>query len=198
MRSLYLGLESSHLAKELDAVCCPLIYTTAVPIDKEVIVGPFSYIILTSKESVKYLRDFLPQMKGQFVVVGKSTLKELNINALCPEEETQEGVLELLSKRGVSSKDRILYPRSTRARPFLCQELKKRGVELVTIDLYQTQRVKGVELPPLEGFDQIIFSSPSVVEAFFALKPTAFDSKKFYCIGSITQKKMDEQLAAVV
>ena len=189
MNILHFGLNSDLFP---DAVYYPLIRT--IPLYAKFEKRDFSYIIVTSKETLKYLPE-IREIRGIFIAIGDQTLKALNMSALTPKTPTQEGILALLDDLGLSSKDSVFYPRSALARPFLAGQICNRGVELVTLDVYTTQRVLEAKLPPLEPFDQIIFSSPSVVEAFFALKPTELDSTKFYCIGPITQKKMDEQLA---
>jgi uroporphyrinogen-III synthase len=189
MNILHFGLNSELFP---DAVYYPLIRT--IPLYPKFEKRDFSYIIVTSKETLKYLPE-IREIKGIFIAIGDQTLKSLNISALKPKIPTQEGILALLDELRLSCKDSVFYPRSALARPFLAGQICNRGAELVALDVYTTQRVLEAKLPPLEPFDQIIFSSPSVVEAFFALKPKELNSKKFYCIGPITQKKMDEQLA---
>lgn len=195
-KSLYLGLESSHFAASFPSekiVYCPLIETRGL--SPSLPLEGVTHIIVTSKEVVRYLSEVVDFKLYKFIAIGKATAEVLKgQDVLVAKESTQEGVIELLKQMDFAPEDRILYPKSSLARPSLALFLRQLGVDYRVVDLYETRGKKGVTLPPLEAFEQIIFSSPSVVEAFFALSPKKFDSKNFYCIGPVTQKKMDEQL----
>ena len=174
MPVLYLGLESP----DPSYVHLPLI--EIVPHEWTMPEGPFSHIVLTSKQAVRLFFE-KGDPGGQLVAIGPGTASMCPREPLVACEHTQEGVIELLKGEGLG---RVLYPRSDLARPFLANWLGDRGV---VIDLYTT-RSRRVELPDLEGFEKVVFTSSSCVRAFFEQYDGPYLEGKFEPIGPITKK----------
>ena len=187
MRILYLGIDPSHILEGNEVTHLPLIKTVALPFtipDK-----PYSHIILTSKEAVRYMSNVKPLYIA--LTIGPGTTfkaKKLFPQVIEAKQFTQEGVLGLIDE--VKPSGPLLYPRSIQARPYLAEQLLERGYELDIIDLYDTVPILPLILPDLTPFDRIFFTSPTCVKAFFDLYLGPYLGDKFYPIGPITEKKL--------
>lgn len=104
--------------------------------------------------------------------------RKQGLDVIIATQENQEGVIELLKSIGV---ERLIWPRSTQARPLISNYCKEKGIDLIEIPVY---RPVPKPLPvPLEDFDSIIFTSPSTIESIAKIpKPM-----KTYAIGPITE-----------
>ena len=134
----------------------------------------YTHVILTSKNGVRIFCDLLEQygrsLEGKKVyAVGKVTAKALVKREVIVDhvatEETQEGVIHLLAMEDLDDAY-ILLPQSPRARPALVSNLMLRKVRHQKVSIYDTKIKTPSIKPKLENFDEIIFTSPSTVEAF--------------------------------
>lgn len=159
-----------------------------------------SHLILTSKNAVAILMDKLQDLnlihelkQKEILCIGKATAEALsflpNTKIAIAKEETQEGLLALVEKLPQDTTC-LLYPRSILARPFLRQEIEKKGYRLLDLPLYKTVRDPVTTLPDLHPFQEILFSSPSTVDAFFDLNPIIPKHTKLQAIGSITEQHL--------
>jgi uroporphyrinogen III methyltransferase/synthase len=145
----------------------------------------FDWIVLTSTNAVTALVSRLTALglypklgseRTRLASVGPATTAALRASfpedrvALEPAEAYRAGgLLAAFSERRVRGK-RILLPTSTAARQELAQGLRQMGAVVEVIAAYATHEPPGLEAAVGacldQGFDLVLFASPSAVEAF--------------------------------
>lgn len=181
---LYLGLDPP---KTPGVFGYPVIYTKKRKLNKRK-GRPFSHVLFTSKRSVEYFFEE-ESFSGVCVAIGEGTaksLKQLGKEYQIASEATQEGVMGWVEKEhreGFS----YLYPKSSRARGDLEAYLQKRSYPYESFVLYDTYFQKPLPIPRLEDFEEIFFTSPSTVEAFFQIFETIPKGIQCKAIGPITR-----------
>jgi hydroxymethylbilane synthase len=201
-KSLYLGPEYPLKAfPDKRITHCPLIETALrEPCDALSNWQHFTHVILTSKTAVRALVSLLRRAKisphtlagKQVIVVGKATAELANAfgaNPLVAEEETAEGVATLIKALPLD-KAHFFWPHSSLSRPLIENVLKEKNACLTSCILYDTSPIKDAELPPLSDFQEVLFSSPSTVAAFFACQPSPPAHLQFTPIGRITLEEL--------
>ena len=149
----------------------------------------FTHVIFTSKNGVRHWAEVGPLQGKIAIAIGEATGGLLHEPLIAP-LATQEGVIALLE----TIKDGFFfYPRSKRARPHLANYLQQRPHFL--LDLYDTVSVKREPVPNLEEFDEIVFTSPSTVEAFCQIYGKLPKDKKLTPIGPVTERALLRQSA---
>jgi uroporphyrinogen-III synthase len=98
--------------------------------------------------------------------------KEGIVPSIVAEEESQEGVIARLRLMDWEDDDYVLMPRSSLARSALENFFSTRGIRHQVCDLYDTRPRDLNSFPPLEGVEEIVFTSPSTVHAFRKLCPS--------------------------
>lgn len=193
IKILYLGLEPPLLEGELFHL--PVIEVVPLPIGNFTFSPEWTHLIFTSKTSVQLL-PFLPPQRT-ILAVGRATkraLEEKGLSvAICPEEESQEGVVKELQKLDLRGAH-IFFPHSARSRPLITNYLKEIGCRYTELLLYTVQLNKNLPSIDLASFDQAIFTSPSTVEAFFTLYPKIPQSLECLAIGPVTKKSLEGML----
>ncbi|NGX51637.1 MAG: Porphobilinogen deaminase [Chlamydiae bacterium] len=199
-KTLHVGLNPKGAVTHL-----PLIEIVARNFDRPEIASAFAdiplytHIIFTSRSGVDLFFDCLNHhgyetIEGKEIfVVGRATAERLKERGALPSrvasEESQEGVIHLLAMEDLDDAY-ILLPQSSRARPTLAHTLMVRRVRHQLCHLYDT-RVKVPHVKPnLEDFDEIIFTSPSTVEAFIEIFGSLPKGKRLTPIGPITDRKL--------
>ena len=155
----------------------------------------FTHILFTSKNGVRHWPGGISEKIA--IAIGEATAEEIRKRGAIPviaNEATQEGVAALLNTLDLREAH-ILYPRSKLARPYLSKYLKEKNIEHFAFDLYDTVFQKPALEPDFEAFDEIIFTSPSTVEAFFRIYPSVPRRILLTPIGPITKKALEERLA---
>lgn len=199
-KALYVGLHAKEEATHL-----PLIEIVPRRFDSPEVTSAFAdipqytHIIFTSKSGVDVFFNCLKHhghetIEGKRVIaVGKATaarLAEKGVEgAVIAMDETQEGVIHMLAMEDLDDAY-FLLPQSSRARPSLAQTLLLRRVRHQLCHLYDTRVKKPDVKPNLESFDEIIFTSPSTVEAFIEIFGSLPKDKKLTSIGPITSQKL--------
>lgn len=200
-KALYLGPSFPKCAfKGKNTYHCPLIFTKPLQISLENW-NQFTHVILTSKEAIQILvnqlrREKLEVASKTFITTGKASsdvLKAYGISAQFPEQETAEGVAKIISQ--IQDKNAYFFwPHSSGARPIIEEALKERAYFAPV--LYETIADPKAKLPNLTDFQEILFSSPSTVDAFFALMPQVPSHLIFTPIGPITAQALEKQLCS--
>ena len=202
-RVLYLGTE-----KKEGTVHLPLI--EIIPRDFEEFeiqtamadFSEYTHVILTSKNGARIFCDCMEKygvnLEGKKVfAVGKITAQALEDRGVKVDgvavEETQEGVIHLLAMEDLEEAY-VLLPQSSRARPALSAALMLRRVRHQRIYIYDTKKKLPTVKPDLESFDEIIFTSPSTVDAFSEIFNVVPKGIKLTPIGPITQKSLKNKL----
>lgn len=209
---LYLGTDPTYYASEKKIVHYPLIEIVPRDFESYAISHQFAdfknytHVIVTSKYAAKVLFQALQHFKisideakkKHFLSIGSSTtraLKEFGIESIATAEiETQEGMIDLLDTLSDVANAYFFYPRSSKARNVLSYYLRVRQLRHQICDLYDTKAVEA-PLPSLTEISEIVFTSPSTVEAFFSKTKTVPASIKLTSIGPVTEERLKHCLA---
>lgn len=200
-QALYLGPEYPLKAfSDRRITHVPLIETLVRDCDALKNWQHFTHVILTSKTAVRALISLLRKARisphtlssKQVIVVGKATAELASVfgaNPLVAEEETAEGVADLIKSIPLKHAH-FFWPHSSLSRPLIEQVLKEKNACFTSCILYDTLPIKEPGLPDLSDFQEILFSSPSTVSAFFKAEPAPPPHLKFTPIGRITLEEL--------
>lgn len=155
----------------------------------------FTHLILTSKTAVRALVSSLRKARisphtladKQVITVGKATaelVRAFGSDPLVAQEETAEGVAALIKPEPHAH---FFWPHSALSRPVVENALK--NACYTSCILYDTRPLQAA-LPDLTDFQEILFSSPSTVAAFFSIYPSPPPHLKFTPIGRITLEEL--------
>lgn len=195
---LYLGLDPCRYQHAGELVHVPLIEIAAYPFSKRVqetfeSLELYTHVILTSRIGAELFCNYairaLQNMRNKtYISVGSATTELLKQKGIKVDYtalvQTGEGVIEVLKGLDLQ-KAHLFFPRSALARDVIPNYCAKQQIQMTTLDLYDTQP-SDIPLPDLAGFDQIVFTSPSVVHAFFA-RATKHPERAMCCpIGPVT------------
>jgi uroporphyrinogen-III synthase len=192
-RILYLGLDPSRYLHEGNLDCylvhCPIIETISRPLSESVISSwsSITHVLFTSRSAVEY---WPLSLVGKVVIaIGSATAEILDGNVIVAPYPTQEGVVALLESMDLRGA-RILWPRSSKSRDCLSVFFEKAGLSVEVFDLYDTRTVKLDALPDLNFFDEVVFTSPSTVDAFYELFLEIPKGIRLTPIGPVTARKL--------
>jgi uroporphyrinogen-III synthase len=208
---LYLGTDPSYFFANGHVLHYPIIHISAKSAEDQNIKKAFdalreyTHLIFTSKNAVRVFFEIFDQRKEDFEIlkekkiisIGKVTsdflLKKKLMPCLQAEEETQEGIIEKLSREDLSQAH-IFFPRSSLSRPVLLDFLQNLSIRHEACDLYDTIPQFFEPYPDLKEIDEIVFTSPSTVEAFFSLYGYIPKDKKLSVIGPVTEEALKKRL----
>lgn len=194
-RLLYLGLDPSRCEYEGEIVHYPIIQTISIePFPKEVpLYWPqVTHLVFTSPRGVHHWLEKRGIEEKEVLAIGSGTEALLRKHGCVPTlapNPTQEGMWALIQ---TIKNPFLLWPRSSQARPFLEQTLRKAKVRFFSFDLYKTVPHFSGPRPNLDEIDAICFTSPSTVKAFLAMWGPIPQSKKIIPIGPITKRYIEE------
>lgn len=164
----------------------------------------YTHLIFTSKSTIPIFLDFaktfkiaLPQiLKKTMIAVGKQTASKLKEHGIDPSwiatEESSEGIAALLQSRIDSLQTaHIFIPQSSLARPVLRQWLEGKNIRHTICPIYDTVPNLPQPLPDLKNFREIVFTSPSTVNAFLQAYGSLPTDKTLHAIGPVTQRALD-------
>lgn len=207
-KTLYLGLDPSNYQTNNQLIHFPIIQIVPKDFDameiKHVIddITDYTHLIFTSKNAVhvffnalKYHGYGLEHFDHiKCFVIGQMTAKVLEGKGVKPyqvaQEETQEGVIALLKKEPLDDAY-ICLPCSSLARSQLVHFIMQRRLLHQLCYIYDTFPVENVELPDLNNVDEIVFTSPSTVDAFIKLYGALPKDKSLIPIGPITRERLN-------
>ena len=133
----------------------------------------------------------LPLHHKMIIAVGKKTAQKYP-NAHIADPETAEGVIALLERLKPKS---VFYPRSSLSRPLITDYLQKRAIPFEAPIAYDTYPNKPYELHNLDCMDEILFTSPSTVDAYIELFGPLPTDKILTPIGPVTAKTLNNRRA---
>ena len=146
-----------------------------------------THMLFTSRSAVKHWLA-LSSLKGEILAIGEATAATLKgwegVLKIAP-TATQEGVVDLLKTLDLSSAY-LFWPRSALSRPIIDRYLMQQGIPFYPLNLYTTKPQASLPLPNLDEFDEIVFTSPSTVEAFLAFFGCLPTDKRLTPIGPVT------------
>lgn len=204
--SLYLGIELPFAGfDERKLIHKPII--SVVPKCRDEIAQAFqdiplyTHLIFTSKSAVRFFFQALPAFQIPllylntkiFIAVGQSTQSAIEAQGFkvhfTAKEETSEGVVAELDRMN-KQLSYFFWPHSNGSRPVISNFLQENGYRYKDCVLYSTIPAAEFEMPDSSLFDEIIFTSPSTVEAFFLRFPNFREKKIFTSIGPITESSL--------
>lgn len=198
---LYLGTDPSRVVAERPVIHYPVIKLIPrdIPFDVFQDIPLYSHFIFTSKNTVSILKEkgfSFSALKGKTVfaigLVTKSKLEEEGVVVQrVSYPETQEGLVELLKKEVL---DYVFLPHAALARDVLEKFLVTNQIRHKICNLYDTVTQKLEPIPSLDDVDEIIFTSPSTVKAFFEIFFSLPHGKKAVCLGPITEGALNRYL----
>ncbi|MBM3201410.1 MAG: uroporphyrinogen-III synthase [Chlamydiae bacterium] len=211
---LYLGLNPSHYPQERPILHCPVI--KIVPRSKESLeikevfakIEEYSHIIFTSKNGVEIFFEYLEAFgldreklrQTVIIAVGHVTALYLEKEGMSANfvagNECQEGIIDILSEMDLDGAN-MLLPRSSIARPLLSEYLVEQQIKHKICSLYDTISHKPETLPDLEDVGEIVFTSPSTVDAFFEIFERVPSEVHLTALGPITRKALREKMQQV-
>jgi uroporphyrinogen-III synthase len=203
---LYLGIDPTRFAHKGLLCHLPLIRIVAHPFEGELKTSfenmtVYSHVLFTSRTAVNIFQEYalkagfpLTVLQDKiYISVGSATtesLHEANLSAThTAQNETGEGVVELLESLSFDQAH-LFFPRSALARSLIPTYMHQKGIRFTAVDLYETLP-NHVALSNLETFDEIIFTSPSIVHAFFSLSCFLPPREKCISIGPVTEKALN-------
>ncbi len=208
-KTLFTGLDPTYFDLGKSCLHVPLIEIIPRPLDNKEIQTMFSHLsdfthcIFTSKNSVRIFFSYLEKIEKtladishiNILSIGKRTTFELTkvgVEKLrTADEESQEGIIELLAYMPLKNAF-ILMPRSSIARANLTHYLVEHSIRHFHCDLYDTIYKEPQERIPFEEVKEIVFTSPSTVNAFFTFYQKLPDHIKVKCIGNVTRHALQQ------
>ena len=194
--SLYLGLDPSRWIGEGKILHYPVIKIEKNPVADFADWPKITHLIFTSRSAVFNWEKFEGK---QILAIGEATadlIRKRGVIPLVAKESTQEGVMALLDQIDLTGAY-LFWPRSERSRDDLLVYLEKRGVRFVAFDLYKTIFQRPEPFVCLDHVDEIIFTSPSTVEAFVAIYGAIPKTKKITSIGPITDRAVQNHFHSI-
>lgn len=204
-RILYLGLDpANYPASPNDQLThLPIIQIIPAPIahisDVLLQFPLYTHVLITSKSTVSILIPSLLALgfakqdwsNKTIAAVGKITAKQLKQHGLPPSivahEETAEGLITELEQLDLQNAH-LFWPHSLLSRPILREWLSSMKIRTTECVLYDTKLARPESLPSLHDFDEIIFTSPSTVDAFLELFDHLPKDISLKAIGPITEQ----------
>lgn len=210
-KALYFGLDPGHYQKKspYEVIHLPLIQIVPRPFEDPLIQQALdcfdlvSHVLLTSRSAVFWWNQYLCQsayptsgwLKKELLAIGPATEKALedlpnpwNRKATHkPEIETSEGICALLQKLSPAP-SLLLWPHSALSRSLIIECLEKRQIPYQAPIVYDTLPKHPTILPPLEEFKELVFSSPSTIDAFLQLYQRFPEGLNLVTIGPTTEK----------
>ncbi len=193
-KTLYLGLDPSRFSNAGDLIHYPIIKTVPIaklPPDIESQWDQFTHVLFTSPSAVKHWFSLCTfPLVGKIVfAIGHATQQALqshSVESIVSQKPTQEGIVSLLQQQNIGY---LLWPRSSRSRNVVMDDLKTRKVCYMSFDLYDTMAQKIAPLPDLAEIDEIYFTSPSTVDAFEEIFGS-IPKNKARAIGPVTAERL--------
>lgn len=189
--AVYLGLKPPKDTALVKFHHCPIIeivpkIRTSRPLP------PFSHIVFTSKSAVRiFCCYFDPKvlMDKTVIAVGKQTAQGLidcgvDVDYL-PEVESSEGLIALLETLDMQEA-KVFWPHSALSRPVITNYLTNKRIPFTEWVIYTTIPREPTPLP--EEFHELVFTSPSTVDAFLLFFDEFPPDIKLTPIGPVTEQ----------
>lgn len=161
----------------------------------------YDYIVFTSVNGVRlffsHLREKsydIRKIKASFAAIGPATEEAIKDMGIIPDIIGDEFVAEALFEKmkcSIKEGDKVLLPRSKKARTYLADALRDSGCIVDDMPLYDIDCGKINSVEKLEEADVILFTSPTTVRNFITIAgPDMLQRKECIAIGPITAKEL--------
>lgn len=192
MALLYLGLDPSRFQTEKKITHYPMLKTEKKEIVLPTLQGKVR-LLFTSRTAVQYWNfPFFDEV----IAIGPATgaaLLERGVEPLTAKEATQEGVIELLKRlswEGVF----LLYPHAEKSRTLIREFLSQKALAHWAFPFYRTVFQANRPYPDFSEYDEIVFTSPSTVDAFLHFFHEFPSHCKLTPIGPVTKSHLQTAL----
>lgn len=207
-RVLYLGLRVPQEWKErAEIIHCPVIKIIERSLEQKDILEAFSrisaytHVLLTSRIAAELFFRFLKgpvktgsqgKMTAVIIAIGQGTSEKIQEEGFkasyTASEETSEGIIELLKALNLTDAY-LFWPHSQLSRSIIPDFLQKQMIPFCAVPLYTTVPNNcGEELrAKLLDVNEIVFTSPSTVDAFLSLVKSFPKNKILTAVGPITE-----------
>ena len=210
-KSIYTGIDPSGYLQETSILHFPLISLQMRDLRineiKEVFskIYGYSHILFTSKYAVRAFFYCMSQLNIPkehlepifLLAIGSATAKELEKEGVyvgyVGTDETEEGAKRLLETLDLEDA-KVLLPQSAVIRPKLIHYLVENAINYEVIILYDLKKEKPYSKINLHDFDDIIFTSPVAVEAFFDIYDDIPPTLEVHCLGMMTRCRLKSYL----
>lgn len=184
--TLYLGVDPKHYATEKKMIHFPLVKIVPRAMDTLEIrkvfqnIETFTHIIFTSKYAVdifyRYLQGYglsRDILKGKYLIAfGQITAIYMKKEGMIPTyiavDETELGVVRLIGAADMENAH-VLLPKSSSARPLMLHYFIEHGIKHQACILYDMYEQIPEQKVSLEEVDEVVFTNPLTVDAFFSL-----------------------------
>jgi len=212
---LYLGIERPSEGKYSNAYHYPII--RIIPRSKEDSgireafeqFHYYTHLIFTSKSSVGIFCKYASELgigiaeiqRKSLIAIGEKTAARMtafDIRAShISSEETAEGLVKLFETLSLESNAYFFWPHSALSRPVLLEWFQASGVKHRACIFYDTLPWLSGALPVISQFEEIIFTSPSVVEAYLRFFGELPKDKTLTAIGPVTKNYLQSRLRGI-
>lgn len=203
--TLYAGINPENYAVNKPILHIPVIHTFKNIFPKNLLVDlcqkQISHVLITSRTTHRYFLQFFADkwvaflQKKIVIAIGEATANDIystaHITPSIPLEASQEGLMNFIENLPKTA--RFFYPRSALARTNLSDYLDKNNFYCMHYVAYTTE--PNLEAPNLNGrhIDEVIYTSPSVVDAFNRLYPDLFIALNKKFIGHVTENYLTKR-----
>lgn len=203
---LYLGLDPSRFIHQGELIHYPIIRIVPRPLEELhtlfLSFHTYTHLLCTSRTAatlfLKHMSTYGLSMADLYakriLVVGKATAQVFDRVDAIAQEETGEGVIKLLQQEKTLKQGHLFFPHSALSRNIIMDYLNTQGIRTTASVFYDTIPNSQEPLPRLDMFDEIIFTSPSTVDAFLHIFKAFPKQVTLTPIGPITQKTLDNIL----
>ncbi|MFB4165386.1 uroporphyrinogen-III synthase [Alteribacillus sp. JSM 102045] len=169
----------------------------------------YDWVVFTSANAVRFFQEALEESNTallknvRIAAVGRKTAKSLQKAGweidLMPDDFYAEELAKLLRKK-VKAGERVLFPKSARARNVIPAVLNEAGVLVTEMPLYTSaplyeNKYTLQQLVREKRLDVLTFASPSSVKVFCGflkdMETSMWENIPVICIGPITQNETD-------
>ncbi|MDP1836848.1 MAG: uroporphyrinogen-III synthase [Chlamydiales bacterium] len=198
MKTLYLGLTPPLALPGQTLVHYPVISIQPIhsPEIDNALAQTYTHVLFTSKTAVRLVTNKLKDSAAKIYTVGTATAQVAEQAGFTVTQiaipETAEGMVELLKQEDLSDAH-LLWPRSAQARAVIGDYCKINNIRLTDISIYSTQLERPTPVPSLLEMDQIVFTSPSTIDGFFAIFDSIPPHISVQCIGPITRQHLSSR-----
>lgn len=210
--TLYLGLHAPAPRAGEHIVHHPIIKIVPRPAEDPAIqqalslLPIYTHIILTSQSAAALFFEYAAHSGAKdslldaktYVAVGRKTAEKARSfgaqHILTAEQETAEGVTKALESCDLKEAF-FFWPHSALSRPVIKDWLEKNHIAHRTCAFYDTIANPHFAKPDLAEFDEIVFTSPSTVDAFLFWYKALPMPHKMRSIGPITEAHLKTQCA---
>lgn len=157
----------------------------------------YTHVIISSKTCAKILNDYVSHQEWsqkRTIAIGTLTascLQSLGINpVLVIEEKTNEDLINTLKNEDL--RDAFVYwPHADVTETLIANFLYFQNIPYADCILYDTEVLHPIDLPNLNSFNEIVFTTPTTIDAFVKNYGCLPDDKVLTSISHATEKHLE-------